>query len=92
MDSDFSRPAPKDFAMVGKRIGKGEKYLFLVDTWHSTPVTVLKDKGHLFTETIRYARGTKKALATIKGKVVGKELKDIRISAPPGKAKAQKIE
>lgn len=87
----FLHAHPDDFAMVDKLTGRGEKLVFLVDTWHSTPVTVYREDSRLVAETVLYAKGTTNALAIVKAEVASDELRDITLSAPPGDAAARKV-
>jgi hypothetical protein len=87
----FLHADPDDFAMVDNLTGRGGKYVFLVDTWHSSPVTVYREGGRLVAETVLYAKGTTNALAIIKAEVIGDELEGITLSALPGEAVARKV-
>ncbi|MFO0911887.1 MAG: DKNYY domain-containing protein [Pirellulales bacterium] len=87
----FLHADPDHFEMVDKLTGKGGKYVFLVDLWHGTPVTVYREEDRLVAETILYAKGTTDAIATIKAEVAGDELTGVTLSAPPGKASASKV-
>ncbi len=87
----FLHADPSDFKMVDSRTGIGGKYVFLVDTWHSTPVTIYREGGRLVAETVLYEKGTTKSLATIKAEVTGKKLQNRTLSAPPGETAAREV-
>lgn len=80
----FLHADPANFAMIDARTGHGGKYVFLIDTYHSTPVTLYREKGSLLCETILYDRKTDKALSTIKAEVGKDLLENITLSPVPG--------
>ncbi|MFW6151832.1 MAG: DKNYY domain-containing protein [Verrucomicrobiota bacterium] len=84
----FLHADPTTFGIIDDLKGKGGKYVFLVDRWHCTPVTVYKEGGELITETVFYEKRTGKPLATVKAKVSGDTLKDISLSPAPSNSTA----
>lgn len=76
---------PNDFSMVDNRTGKGGKHVFLVDTYHCTPVTVYREKGQLVAETILYESQTRRSLAVIKGQVGADRIEKVTLSPAPGR-------
>jgi len=87
----FLHAEPNDFKMIDNLTGRGGKCVFIVDTWHSTPVTVYLEEDRLFTETVLYEKGTANALAIVKADVSGDKLENITFSPPPGKASASPV-
>ena len=83
---------PADFTMRDKLTATGGKYVFLIDTWHSTPVTVYKEKGRLIAETVLYQKGTSNSLAIIKAEVGAKTLNNTSLFPPPGKDAVGKVQ
>mgnify|MGYP001215221163 CR=1 FL=1 len=67
------------------------QYVFLVDTWHCTPVTVYREDDRLITGTVLYEKGTTNALAVIKAEIASQKLKNMTLSAPPGEASAHQV-
>ena len=82
---------PDDFAMIDRLTGRGGKYVFLVDTWHCTPVTVYREDDRLITETVLYEKGTTNALAVIKAEIASQKLKNMTLSGPTGEASAHQV-
>jgi hypothetical protein len=87
----FLHASPADFAMLDKLTGKGGKYIFLVDTWHCTPVTVYREGNRVIAETVLYEQGTTAALATIRAELSADRRMNITVAAPPGKAAAREV-
>jgi hypothetical protein len=89
----FLHADPDDFVMIDKLTGRGGEYVFLVDTWHCTPVTVYRKNGRLVAETVLYERGTLNALAIIKAEVGEDDttLKNLKLLPPPGKDVVGKV-
>ena len=87
----FLHADPNDFAMIDKVTARGAQYVFLIDTWHCTPVTVYKENERLITSTVLYEKGTANALALITAEVAGQKLKNMTLLEPPGEAAARKV-
>ena len=87
----FLHADPSTFTMIDDLTGKGGKYVFLVDRWHSTPVTVFKDDGALVVETVMYEKETGKPLAIVTAEVSGNSLKNLRFSPAPGSSRASTV-
>lgn len=66
------------------RCGTGGRYLFFVDVWHSTPITVYHEGDGLVAETILYERETRRSLAVVRADLTERGMEDIQISPPPG--------
>lgn len=79
---------PVDFKMIDPLTGRGEEHVFLVDTYHVTPVTVYREGERLIAETVLYETGTTKPLAIIKADVSVDGLQNITLSPAPWNAKA----
>jgi hypothetical protein len=80
----FLHADPKDFKMIDNISARGGQYIFLVDRWHVTPVTVYKENDRLIASTVFYEKKTSVPLALVKAEVVGEKLKDVTLSPPPG--------
>lgn len=87
----FLHADPNDFRMIDQLTGRGGEYVFLVDTYQSTPVTVYREGGRLVTETVLYEKGTANPLAIVKAEVSGGKLENITFSPAPGKAAASPV-
>ncbi|MDT8389287.1 MAG: DKNYY domain-containing protein [Lentisphaeria bacterium] len=87
----FLHAVPNNFKMIDNLTGRGGKYMFLIDTYHSTPVTVYWEEGQLVTETVLYERRTAKPLAIVKAEVSGDKLENITFSPPPGQVADNEI-
>ncbi len=87
----FLHADPDDFEMIDERTGRGGKFVFLVDTYHSTPVTVYREGPRLVTETVLYEKGSTNPLAIVKADVSGDKLENIKFSPAPGKAVADPV-
>lgn len=74
---------PADFTMRDNRCGTGGRYLFFVDVWHSTPITVYREGDGLVAETIFYERETKRGLAIVRADLTESGMQNIQISPPP---------
>lgn len=84
----FLHAKPNDFTMLDKLTARGETHVFLIDTFHGTPVTVYNNDDQLTVETVLYEKRTGKALATIKDHVVEDEMRHVTLSPPPGQSVA----
>ena len=82
---------PNDFGMIDKVTARGGQYVFLIDTWHCTPVTVYIENECLITSTVLYEKGTANALALVRAEVAGQKLKNLTLLAPPGEAAARTV-
>lgn len=82
----FLHANAKTFRMIDKRTGRDDRHVFLVDTWHSTPVTVYKTGELLVAETVLYEKGTTNALATVKAELTDGKVKSLALSPPPSEA------
>ncbi|MEM1068543.1 MAG: DKNYY domain-containing protein [Planctomycetota bacterium] len=80
----FLHADPTDFEMSDNRMARGGKYLFLIDTYHSTPLTLYRDSEQLVVESVLYERGTAKPLATMRAKLEEDRLRDMKLSPAPG--------
>ncbi len=87
----FLHASPDDFAMIDALTGRGGDYVFLVDTWHCTPVTLYREDRRLIAQTVLYEKESATALAILNAEVTGEGLKDITLSAPPGQAAAGEV-
>ena len=82
----FLHADPADFRMLDSRVGSGGKYLFLVDTYHATPLTLYPEGDVWMAETILYDRETEQALAIFHAEADPSGMKNVTLSAPPGEA------
>ena len=87
----FLHADPNDFEMVDNLTAKGGRYIFLVDTYGSTPVTVYRENDRLVTEAIMYETGTTNPLAIVKADVTDGGLENIAYSPAPGREAADPV-
>ena len=80
----FLHADPTNFAMRDNRCGTGGRYLFFVDVWHSTPVTVYREDEGLVAETILYERETKRSLAIVRADLTERGMQNLQLSPAPG--------
>lgn len=80
----FLHADPSDFTVRDNRAAVGGRYLFVIDTYYSTPITAFRENGALIAETILYDRTTKQPLATARAEVTERGLTNTRLSPPPG--------
>lgn len=82
----FLHADPDDFVVRDNRSAVGAGFLFVVDTYHSTPITVFRENGGLVVETILYDRATSRPLATARADLTERGMENTRLSPPPGAA------
>lgn len=92
----FLHADPGSFKMFDQVTGRCQRegakpYAFLVDTYHSTPVTVHRAKGQLLAETVLYERKTGRPLATVSAPLTKGKLGKLTITAPPGAKQAEPV-
>ncbi len=80
----FLHADPADFTMRDNRCGVGSGYLFFVDVWHSTPITLYRENGGLVAETILYERETGRGLAIVRADLTEGGMQNVELSPPPG--------
>lgn len=82
----FLHADPNDFVVRDNRSAVGGGHLFVVDTYHSTPVTVFRENGALVVETILFDRPTGRPLAIARADLTERGMENTRLSPPPGAA------
>lgn len=87
----FVGAVASDFTMIDHRSARSKDMIFLVDRWHSTPVTLLKEAGELVATTVFYETKTQEPLATVRGVVGKKGMVKVTLSPPPGARKAKAV-
>ncbi len=87
----FLHADPADFTMRDNRCGTGGRYLFFVDVWHSTPITVYREGDGLVAETILYDRETKRGLAVVRADLTKYGMQNIQLLPPPGAKTADTV-
>jgi len=80
----FLHADPADFTMRDNRCGTGGRYLFFVDVWHSTQITIYREGDGLVAETIFYDSETGQSLAVVRADLMERGMKNVQISPPPG--------
>lgn len=80
----FLHADPADFTMRDTRCGTGGRFLFFVDVYHSTPVTIYFEDEDLVAETILYSTESKQSLAVVHADVTEHGMENTRLSPPPG--------
>ncbi|MFT5130350.1 MAG: hypothetical protein ACI8W8_003981 [Rhodothermales bacterium] len=82
----FLHANPDDFTMLDYSMAKGKNHVFLIDTYHTTPITAYREDGRLIAETYLYDMKTKKPQGVVTAAIEGSELSDVSISPLPGAA------
>jgi hypothetical protein len=62
----------------------GGRFLLVVDTYHSTPVTVFREDGGLVAETVMYDPQSRKALGVVRADLTDRGMERVTVSPMPG--------
>jgi hypothetical protein len=62
----------------------GGRFLFVVDTYHSTPITVFREDGGLVVETVMYDPQSRKALGVVRANLTQNGMENTTVSPMPG--------
>lgn len=81
---EFLHAQPGNFVVRDNLSAVGGRFLFVVDTYHSTPVTVFREDGGLVVETVMYDRQSRKALGVVRADLTDRGMERVTVSPVPG--------
>lgn len=84
----FLHATPADFVMRDNLAGVGGRFLFVVDTYHGTPITAFRENGGLVVETVLYDTANGRPLAIARADLTERGIENTTLAPPPGEAKA----
>lgn len=80
----FLHAHANSFAIRDNLSAAGGRYLFVVDTYHSTPITVFRESGGLVVETVMYDVQSHKALGVVRADLTEQGMERVTVSPVPG--------
>lgn len=80
----FLHANPGDFVIRDNLSAVGGRFLFVVDRYHSTPITVFREDGGLVVETVMYDPQSRKALGVVRANLTQNGMENTTVSPMPG--------
>lgn len=83
---EFLHAQPGNFVVRDNLSAVGGRFLFVVDTYHSTPITVFREDGGLVVETVMYDPQSRKAMGVVRADLTDRGMERVTVSPMPGAA------
>ena len=79
----FLHAQPGDFVVRDNLSAVGGHFLFVVDTYHITPITVFREDGGLIVETVMYDPQSSRAMCVVRGDLTDRGMVRVTVSPMP---------